>query len=73
MLPYFLGLLIFWIKNKGQKSFHQISSEKGHFELRAEAISFLLKLVAGLGAIFMLLVVIYLISAVVWKGIQKLF
>jgi hypothetical protein len=70
---YPIGLIILWVKNGGNKSFKILIKEHEANEIKVEAVSLFLKILAGLGALFMFSVVLLLIGSLIWKGIIKLF
>jgi hypothetical protein len=70
---YPLGIVILWLKHRGRKSFKEIIKEHEAYELKVRSVSFLLKIVAGAGALFMFLVVVYMLGSLLWKGLSKLF
>ena len=69
-MAYLAGLLVLWIKNGGRKSFRVLYQEFEYHEVRVEAISFFLKVFAGIGAAAMIAAVLFMLSYLIWKGIK---
>jgi hypothetical protein len=69
---YPIGLIIVWVKHRGKKSFKLLIKEHEAYEFKVEAVSLFLKIIAGLGALFMFSIVLFMIAYLIWKGILKL-